>query len=150
MSLYELQPSLTVTEVYWITGAISGAMPYGALVTLCIITIGHLRSPNDTSVREGFLNQRRIFRGHVLLILLLNTIMQVDNIRGCLVATFYTNPADLTHPEQSLFYIVVGLTISLTDGLLVSGLCLKIPCAVESQRSPIDMAMLRGPESPPA
>lgn len=121
MSLYELRPILTTREVGWLLGMTLGAISYGVLLTLSSCCIRHLYHTPKASVGDGFWKQHRVFQGYIVLILALNTVLQVDDIGEFTQAIFYTDPNQLNAKFRWVFggILVCGI-IMLTDGLLVS------------------------------
>lgn len=120
MSLYELRPSLTLREVDWILGMTLGGMSYGALLALSLNCLVHLHDATKAPGCNGFWTQTRALQGHVTLVLVFNTILQVKNIQEFLGAVFFLNPDQLTAVYMNQFGIFIVMIAMLTDGLLVS------------------------------
>lgn len=121
MTFRDLQPPFTSLKVNWILGMTFGAMCYGALFILSVICIGHLRhSVGKAHPAKTFRNQHRVLQGHVALVLVLNTVMQVKDIQQFIDAIFYTDSGQLTTfflNWVNIFWLMIAL---VTDGLLVS------------------------------
>lgn len=120
MSLYELQPILTTREVGWVLGMTLGAISYGALLALSISCIGLLHRTAKPFAAGGFWNQHRVFQGYVVLILALNTILQVDHIKSFIQIIFYTKPDQVALLYRGPWRTLNGWIVVLADGLLVS------------------------------
>lgn len=120
MSLHELRPVVTTREVGWILGMTLAGISYGVLLTLSIICIVHLCRITKVSKGDGFWNRRHFFQGFVMVVLALNTTLQVYHIDEFIYAVFYINPDKLVKFYWNLSNINVLLLAMLTDGLLVS------------------------------
>lgn len=108
-------------EAIWVINIAIGGMAYGALVTLAIVSLTILRSTRirDPGPNHGLRNQQRYLYSHVLLVLMINSFVEIWDIRRFIKAIFFTELDSLTffHDWSNIFIILNG---ALTDGLLVS------------------------------
>ncbi|KAF9445343.1 hypothetical protein P691DRAFT_273018 [Macrolepiota fuliginosa MF-IS2] len=103
-------------EIRWAIEMIISGISYGILLALSLMCLRVLsRLPHS----KGFWNQRNMLMIHVSLLLLLNTVAEVEGARVTLVATFKTRPETLTHFYLGWPNIVSVVVLALTDGLLV-------------------------------
>lgn len=131
-------------EVTWVLGLILGGIEYGALVALGVCClVAFLHSPQTDG---GWFNRKNVLSAHVLLVLLLNTFLQIWNTESNIKAIFYTKPDRLTFFYHDWTNLVNGFLATSTEGVLVS-IC--IPCYLDSLEfeAHIGLAMLYGSES---
>lgn len=108
-------------EAIWVVNVAVGGMAYGALVTLGIVSLTMLHSTRTRDLKQsrGLRNQERYLYSHIVLILMINTFLQIWDIRRFIKAIFFTELDSLTffHDWSNIFIVLTG---ALTDGLLVS------------------------------
>lgn len=142
LSLYQLRPTLATRELGWMLGMTLGAMSYGALLTLSINCIERLRRHPKG---KKLWTQQHVFQGFIILVLIFNTVKQVENIRLVSTAILYTDPDKVTLFSWIPSDIVIVFTMMLTDGLLASALY-PLHCSMIVLIATIGLEMLHGPE----
>jgi hypothetical protein len=113
--------SQTHKELVSVLGLVLGAMAYSALLTLGIICIAIFHNL-DLHAKIRLTRTKLFLRAYIILLLLLNTFVQIWNIRAFVRSMILSQNNVMLCFNCDWSLIVIILIEVLTDGLLVSDL----------------------------